>query len=266
MESEQPGSGAVDVRRFVRDETLAFLQMLGFVVGWVVDTLGDLLHHRLFLSMVRFCSHRCSTWCSFLHQPGHLIVETLSRMSNFATLQLSLDRFICSADSLDKIWGLLSSANSNSQCNVCWWGFEKVLVVLHWSGRSTFSCWCLCQTVFGFLIYHIASWAFRIQCYVFRFSFWSFSLVYLEWNGRIGCLVNAWRCICRTGCHVKSANLWRKYFLFRCCCYIMCCNRSFELNFCFFLFTAVQNGFGNKGDVLWKWRSFGCFVTCKVTQ
>lgn len=54
-------SGVLALRRFVREETLAFHQMLGFVVGWVVDTLDDLFQYRLFLSMVRFCMDRCST-------------------------------------------------------------------------------------------------------------------------------------------------------------------------------------------------------------
>jgi hypothetical protein len=54
-------SGVLALRRFVREETLAFHQMLGLVVGWVVDTLDDLFQYRLFLSMVRFCVDRCST-------------------------------------------------------------------------------------------------------------------------------------------------------------------------------------------------------------
>jgi len=50
------------LRSFLRDETIAFRQMLGFVVRWVVHTLDDLLQHRVFLFMVCFCLHRCSTW------------------------------------------------------------------------------------------------------------------------------------------------------------------------------------------------------------
>lgn len=54
-------TGVQALRIFLRDETVAFRQMLGFVVRWVVHTLDDLLQHRVFLSMVRFCVHRCST-------------------------------------------------------------------------------------------------------------------------------------------------------------------------------------------------------------
>ncbi|KAG0591654.1 hypothetical protein KC19_1G191000 [Ceratodon purpureus] len=54
-------SGVLALRRFLRDEALAFLHMLGFVVGWVVDTLDDLFRYRVLLSMVRCCADRCST-------------------------------------------------------------------------------------------------------------------------------------------------------------------------------------------------------------
>lgn len=51
-------SGLLALRSFLRDETLAFRHMLGFVVRWVVHTLDDLFQHRIFLLVVRFCVNR----------------------------------------------------------------------------------------------------------------------------------------------------------------------------------------------------------------
>jgi len=50
----------VALRRFIREETLAFRQMLGSVIRWVVDTLDDLLQYRFFLLVVRFCLNLCT--------------------------------------------------------------------------------------------------------------------------------------------------------------------------------------------------------------
>jgi hypothetical protein len=54
-------SGILALRSFLRDETLAFRHMLGFVVRWGVHTLDDVFEHRIFLLTVRFCVNRCST-------------------------------------------------------------------------------------------------------------------------------------------------------------------------------------------------------------